>query len=63
MNMTTIHSTHETPPIVGALTADTLIACLGERAEALRSAGDAPIPIGGLPELIERAIALLQAAR
>jgi cell division inhibitor SulA len=50
------------PVVVGPLSLPTLIACLEERIVALREAGETPIVIGGLPELLEQAIMRLRSA-
>jgi hypothetical protein len=46
---------------VGPLSISSLIQCLEDRIAVLREAGEVPILIGGLPELIEQAVEHLRA--
>jgi hypothetical protein len=46
--------------VVGPLTLSALINCLEARVTVLREAGDMPVKIGGLADLLEQAVHYLQ---
>lgn len=49
--------------VEGPLSLLSLIYCLEDRIAVLREAGEVPIPIGGLPELLEQAVDHLRLLR
>ena len=53
-----LSATHlaESSGVIGPLTVSSLISCLEDQIEALLEAGEMPILVGGLPELLMQAV-------